>query len=439
MKPEQWPASKTELRSLESIKPYEKNPRTHPPEQIDLIARSMQDDGVTTPILVDENGVIIAGHGRRLAALKNEYEKYPVVVARGWSEDKKRAVRLKDNAYGLLSGWDKALIGAELAELKVAGFDMPLLGFPESQLIGWGVPSGTEGLGSAEVAPELPKHPVVRTGDLWKLGEHRLLCGDATSAKDVASLLGKDRPHLMVTDPPYGVDYDPMWRDRDLATWKKPQRRGRVPNDDRADWTEAWKLFPGTVAYVWHPDRELIALVSLESTDLLLRAKIVWVKPKLSVARGHYHYQHESLAYCVRKGETAHWQGSRTQSTVWPITLDSNTTGHGTQKPIECMKRPMENNSQPGDFVYDPFVGSGTTIIAAEMTDRKALTIEIDSGYCQVAIERWQNFTGKQAMLDGKTFAEVERARQKGGRPKPPSHSPLKVLSSDVASRQNTA
>jgi DNA modification methylase len=413
-----WPASKVELWPIKRIVPYENNPRLHPPEQVDLIARSMLDEGVTAPILVDEAGVIIYGHGRRLAALKNGFAKYPVCVARGWTELKKKSVRLKDNSLSLLSDWSAPLLKTELTELAHLGYDMPLLGFDEYHLVQF---MATEPDPEAEVAPEPPVNPVTRRGDLWVCGDHRILCGDATSKSDVAACLAGAKPHLMVTDPPYGVDYDPDWRNRaDRANGKPYGDRavGRVQNDDQADWSAAWALFPGDVVYAWSPpgSRQLETGGALEAAGFEIRQQIIWVKPRHVIGRGNYHYRHEPCWYAVRKGKTAHWSGARDQDTAWEIEHAKSETGHGTQKPIECMKCPILNNSRPGEAVYDPFVGSGTTIIAAEMTKRRALTIEIDPIYCDVAVERWAKLTGKTPILEatGQTFAEVQTARYDG-------------------------
>lgn len=416
--PPDWPATRVEMWKLARIKPYEKNPRTHPPAQIEQLARDMRDDGVTMPILVDENGVIIAGHGRILAAQKNGFEEYPVVIARGWTEERKRAVRLKDNAVALLSGWDAELIRLEVGDLKLSGFDVGLLGFPEAQLRGFGISVGTEGQNDPEEAPERARRPVVCRGDLWVLGDHRLLCGDATSESDVAMCLGDTRPKLCVSDAPYGVEYDANWRNEAAAKGLigyGAKAVSVVHNDHRIDWSEAWKLFPGDVLYSWHADRHASAAqASLEAAGFEIVCQIIWSKPRFVISRGDYHWQHEPCWYAVRKGRKHNWQGDRSQSTLWAIPHMKSETGHSTQKPIECMKRPIENNSRKGDFVYDPFIGSGTMAIACEMTGRRCLGIEIDPAYVQVVIERWQSFTGRKALLDGKTLEEVAKARGTG-------------------------
>lgn len=240
----------------------------------------------------------------------------------------------------------------------------------------------------------------------------------------------------MVTDPPYGVKYDASWRQK-AGVASPGAAVGKVLNDDRADWREAWALFPGSVAYVWHAGTFAgDVAVSLATTKFKLRAQIVWVKTRHVLSRGDYHHQHEPCFYGVRDGEDEHWHfvpeheiatyavkqgqvghyvGGRKQSTVWFIEHIKSDTGHSTQKPVECMKRPIENNSQPGDAVYEPFSGSGTTIIAGEMSGRRIFAIELNPAYVDVAVERWQNFTGKQATLEssGKTFDEVKALRRK--------------------------
>lgn len=410
-----WPATQVQVWPIDRIKKYPNNPRTHPAIQIEQLARDMRADGVTMPILVDETGIIIAGHGRLEAAQANRFEQYPVVIARGWSEDQKRAVRLKDNAVSLLSGWDAQLITGELTALKLSGYDMPLLGFPESQLRGWGVSMGTDTGQDPDAVPELPTKPVVRAGDLWEMGDHRLLCGDSTSKADVEKVLGGRRPLLCATDQPYGVDYDPDWRNRsDRANGKPYGARaiGKVVNDHRADWSETWKLFPGDVIYTWSADlRSRETIEGLESAGFALRAQIIWVKDRLIISRGDYHFQHEPCWYAVRKGKTGHWAGGRSQTTRWDISHPKSETGHGTQKPIECMRRPIENNSKKGDWVYDPFLGSGTTCIAAEMTGRKCIGIELDPAYCEVAILRWMAFTNKEATCNGRTLEQLRSDR----------------------------
>jgi DNA modification methylase len=410
-----WPADKVERWPIDRLVPYARNARTHSDDQVAQVAASIREWGWTNPILVGEDGGIIAGHARVLAGRKLGLAEVPVMLATGWSEAQKRAYVLADNQLALNAGWNPELLRAELGELQGLGFEIGLIGFDAAQLAAL---SGNPGLTDPDEVPEAPAVPVTERGDVWVLGAHRLLCGDATNADDVTRCLGEAKPHLMVTDPPYGVNYDPDWRNRaDRANGKPDGARavGVVSNDDKSDWSVAYALSPAEVAYVWVPPgpTQFEFWRTLSGSGFEIRMQIIWAKQQFPIGRGHYHVQHEGCLYAVRKGKTGHWQGDRTQSTLWQIDKPvKSETGHSTQKPVECMKRPIENNSAAGDAVYDPFVGSGTTIIAAEMTGRRCCAIEIDPVYVDVCIERWQNFTGEQAVLDGRGFDEIAAERR---------------------------
>lgn len=412
-----WPADRVERRKVSSLVPYAKNSRTHSDEQVGQIVASIQEWGFANPVLIAEDSTIIAGHARVMAAKKLGLQEVPVMVAEGWTEAQKRAFVIADNKLTLNGGWDKDILRAEFGDLEGIGFDLGKLGFNPEELAGIRDVRAT-GLTDPDEAPEPPANPVAICGDLWALGRHRLLCGDSTAATDVAGVLDGVQPHLMVTDPPYGVKYDPDWRNRaDRADGRSPNGRaiGTVSNDDRSDWREAWALFPGDVAYCWHAGLHASnTQLAFEACGFSLRAQVIWAKSHFAIGRGHYHVQHEPCFYLVRKSATGHWAGDRTQTTLWQIDKPrKNETGHSTQKPVECMKRPIENNSSPGQAVYEPFSGSGTTIIAAEMTGRCCYAIEIDPAYIDTAIIRWQNFSGQQATLNGKTFAEIKAERHK--------------------------
>jgi DNA modification methylase len=410
-----WPADQVERRPVAALIPYARNARTHSDEQVAQIAASIREWGWTTPILVGEDGTIIAGHGRVLAAQKLGIAEVPVMVARGWSEAQKRAYIIADNQLALNAGWNFELLKLELVDLEDAGFDLDLIGFGDA-LEGL-LADRTSGLTDLDEAPPLPDDPISTLGDLWLLGRHRLVCGDATDAAIVARCLNGVSPHLMVTDPPYGVEYEPAWRNRVRradGTRVGALATGTVLNDNRDDWREAWALFPGDVAYVWHGALHARAVAeSLEAASFGIRAQVIWDKTRLVIGRGDYHWQHEPCWYAVRKGAKGHWAGDRKQTTVWPIPHTRSETGHGTQKPVECMRRPIENNSSPGQAIYEPFCGSGTTIIAAEMTGRSCHAIELSPAYVDVAVRRWEAFTGATAVLegDGRSFTEIAALR----------------------------
>jgi DNA modification methylase len=411
-----WPADAVERRPVASLVPYARNARTHSPEQVDQIAASIREWGWTVPVLLDESDGIIAGHGRVLAAKKLGLVEVPCMVARGWSDAQRRAYVLADNKLALNAGWDNEALAIELGDLKGLDFDVGLIGFSIGELGDLLAPQG--GLTDPDETPPEPALPVTKLGDAWLLGNHRLVCGDSTKAESVGKALGAVQPHLMVTDPPYGVNYDANWRNEATrVSGKKIGGRavGKVKNDDKADWSEAWSLFPGDVAYVWHAGNMAhIVAESLIKVGFCIRAQIIWSKSNLVIGRGDYHHKHEPCWYVVREKKTGHWAGDRKQTTVWEIPKPQKSeTNHSTQKPVECMKRPIENNSSPGQAVYEPFSGSGTTIIAGEMTGRHVHALELEPAYVDVAVARWQNFTGNKAVLEetGRTFAEVAADR----------------------------
>lgn len=405
-----------EMWALDRVKPYEKNPRSIPDSAIAKVAASIKEFGFQKPVVVDENGVIIAGHVVWRAAQKAGFKRIPVAIT-NLTPTQAKAYRLADNRTASETDWIDDLLKNELAELKELDFDLDLTGFDDAELAR--MFDQTEGLTDPDETPEPPVNPVTQLGDVWVLGRHRIICGDSTKAEDVEKVLAGVKPHLMVTDPPYGVKYDPKWR-AEAGVNKNKDKMGEVLNDDRADWTEAWALFPGHIAYVWHAGLfSSVVAASLENCDFTLRSQIIWAKDRFALSRGDYHWQHEPCWYAVRG--TGNWKGDRSQSTLWQIkSRDDNGVGHGTQKPVECMRRPMENNSSPGQAVYEPFSGSGTTIIAGEMTGRHVYAIELNPAYVDVAIKRWQDFTGQKATLDGdgRTFEEIDEARYaKAGAP----------------------
>jgi DNA modification methylase len=418
-----WPVDQVERWPIERLILYANNPRLHSEGDLDKIAAAILKWGWTMPVLVDEDGVLLAGHARLGGAARLGLKSIPVIVARGWSEEEKRAYRLADNQLAARASWDFERLSNELRDLDFADFDLGLIGFDSDRLETILAGLGSSGLTDPDSIPEIPDQPVTRLGDVWLLGDHRVGCGDSTSAADVAPVLAGSQPHLMVADPPYGVAYDPAWRAR-RGGGAGTLAQGKVLNDDRADWREAYALFPGDVAYVWHGalHGDIVA-AGLAACGLQLRAQIVWAKQHFTLGRGDYHWRHETCWYAVREGKVSHWQGDRTQTTVWEITNNNpfgnpqreQSWGHGTQKPVECMRRPIANNSRPGQTIYDPFLGSGTSLIAAEMTGRICRGVELNPAYVDVIVRRWQVFTGRAAVhhASGQSFDErAERQSQ---------------------------
>ena len=382
----------------------------------EALADSLRAYGAGRAVLVDRHGVVIAGNktveqakaqGLGLRVIESDGSELIAVQRRDLdlaSDDRAQALALADNRVGELDlVWDETT----LQELHAAGVELAAFWTDEELAALFAEP--VTGL-TDENAVVAPGPTAFARGDLVALGPHRLLCGDATSADDVDRVLAGVPPALMTTDPPYGVAYEPRWRHEAYPAQRTAV--GAVANDDRVDWTAAWSLFPGDVAYVWHAGLHAGAVAAhLMAAGFELRSQIVWVKQHFALSRGHYHWQHEPAWYAVRRGASAHWCGDRTQRTVWDLpnlnslggqaSAEDAVTGHGTQKPVRLFEIPIGNHAQPGDAVYDPFVGSGTSIIAAEKTGRVCLALEIDPAYVQVAVSRWEAFTGQAAVRLG--------------------------------------
>jgi DNA modification methylase len=372
---------------IDSLVPDPANARTHDEKNMGAIKASLVAYGQRTPIVVQRQGMIVRAG---IAA---------VVI----DDDNATAMQfaIADNRTAELAEWDEATLAKLLSTMDAD--TQKLLAFTEKDLREMDSRNATEAVEDEPIDP--PTNPVTKVGDMIELGRHRVLCGDATVKENVDRLLGSARPFLMVTDPPYGVDYDPEWRvDAGLNTDKA--RSGKVLNDHTASWAAAYLLFAGDVAYVWHSGggQAVGVGVDLHASDLLIRGQIIWRKDRFAIGRGAYHWGHESCWYAVRKGASAKWCGDRSQSTVWDIKRpqvgeggEDTITNHGTQKPVECMARPIRNHGGPGDAVYDPFLGSGTTLIACEQIGRQCFGLELDPGYCDVIVQRWERLTGLKA------------------------------------------
>lgn len=401
-----------ETVDIESVKPYSRNAKEHPPKQVKQIARSIQEFGFNDPIAIDENGTIIEGHGRLLAAQKLRMKTIPIIRLDHLTEPQKRAYIIAHNKLTMNTGFDLDVLRLELADLQGMDFDLSLTGFDLTEVSDYlkGLGDITEPEGDPDEVPEVPQEPVTRLGDLYELGGHRLLCGNATNTQDVATLLNWETPLLMVTDPPYGVEYDPEWRNEaDRANGKPYGARaiGKVSNDDRNDWREAWALFTGNIAYVWHADRHAKTVQkSLEFQGFKIRNQVIWAKNNFAISRGDYHWQHEPCWYAIRNEGTSHWTGDRSQTTLWQIdTPLKSETGHSTQKPVECMARAIRNHGLPGNLVYDPFLGSGTTMVAAELNQRRCFGLEIEPLYCDIIVARMKKvFPEIQVKRNGETI-----------------------------------
>lgn len=389
---------KLETVAIDSLSLDPANLRKHSARNLDAIGASLRRFGQQKPIVVNAQNVVLAGNGTLTAARAIGWKEIKIVRSE-LAGTQATAFGIADNRSAELAEWDDNLADV-LASLKAEDFPLSDIGFDEAdlkELVKEPEPSDTDAEPQIDKAEELRAKWGVEAGQIWQLGDHKIACGDSTSAEVVARLLGDEKPHLMVTDPPYGVEYDASWRQKaglaGLGT-----ATGKVLNDDKTDWREAWALFPGDVAYIWHSHLQAADMVrSFEQLGFVFRSQIIWAKSSASIGRGDYHWQHEPCLYMVRKTGTGHYNGDRTQSTLWEIDKPKKSeTGHSTQKPIECMERPIRNNSKPGDLVYEPFSGSGTTIIACERTQRKCRAIELNPAYVAIAIQRWVDATGKE-------------------------------------------
>ena len=375
------------------LRPHPQNWREHPEFQRDAMSAVLDDVGWVQRVIVNKRtGHILDGHLRvEQAAAKGET--VPVVYV-SLTKPEEAAVLATFDPLASLAVPNRELLDQLIADAR--GLDLSPL---TDELLGT-LASPRRGITGEDDVPEIDKPERFEAGAIWALGNHRLACGDSTEPAFVAALLDDEVPPLMVTDPPYGVNYDPEWRAREAEKGNlsyAPTRTGEVLNDDRVDWTAAWQLSPSDVVYQWAPGGRdsMEHCAALEKAGYEVRSMIIWSKPHFPIGRGHYHWRHEPCWYGVRKGAKAHWIGDRKQTTVWDIALDKNVEGgHSTQKPVECMRRPIANHR--GD-VYDPFVGSGTTLIAAEQLGRRCFAADISPLYCEVAMVRWENFTGQKA------------------------------------------
>ena len=412
--PQAWPAAQVEMWQVADLVPYAKNARQHPPEQIDQIAASMERFGFTIPMLVAEDGTIIAGHGRLMAAAQLGLAEVPVMVARGWSEEDRRLYTLADNRLAEIAEWDPEMLRIEIGELQedFGIEDMSLIGFSAedlAEILPDALIDTTGGLTDPDDVPEVPEAPVTRPGDVWLMGKHRLLCGDSTVATDVQKVLGDVKADLCFCDPPYNVDY------AGGVGAEKAGKGRRIKNDALGD-SFGQFLYDACVLINAHTDGAVYICMSSSELQTLQAAFksagghwstfIIWAKDRFTLGRADYQRQYEPILYGWPEGVKRHWCGDRDQGDVWNIERPHKNDLHPTMKPVSLVERAIRNSSRKGDLVFDPFGGSGTTLIAAEKTGRHASLIELDPKYVDVIVQRWQEFTGETAVLEssGQSF-----------------------------------
>lgn len=415
------PADKVEQWPIEKLVPYAKNSRTHSEDQVAQIAASIKEWGFTSAILVDEDGGIIAGHGRVMAARKLGMAQVPVMVAKGWSEAQKRAYVIADNKLALNAGWDNELLALELAELDGLGFDVELTGFSDEEIKALMPVEVTEGLTDPDDAPAVQENPVTVPGDVWVMGKHRLLCGDSTSVDDLAKLTQGSLVDMWLTDPPYNVAVQG-------GNHGDPNRKNglKIMNDKMSDdqfrqflrdaYTAADTVMkPGAIFYIWHADSEGYNFRgAAKDAGWTVRQCLIWKKSSIVMGRQDYQWKHEPCLYGWKDGAGHLWAADRKQTTILEFDKPARNGEHPTMKPVALFEYQLLNNTKGGDIVLDSFGGSGTTLIAAEKNGRTAMIMELDPRYCDVIVKRWQEFTGKQATHaeTGKPFAEVKNGNE---------------------------
>ncbi|WP_395140356.1 site-specific DNA-methyltransferase [Schlegelella aquatica] len=410
-----WLADRIEHWPIDKLLPYVRNARQHSDEQIAQIAASIAEFGFVNPILIGADGVLVAGHGRLAAARKLGLATVPVVVLDHLTPTQRRALVLADNRLAELATWDDALLRIELEALQDDGFDLDLTGFDAdalAELLADEEPQ-IEGRTEDDAAPDVPEEPVSRLGDVWRLGPHRLVCGDATTAEAYARLFPDgEQADMVFTDPPYNVNY---------ANSAKDKLRGKhrpILNDALGEGFYDF-LFDALALIMAHTRGAIYVAMSSSELDTLQAAFraagghwstfIIWAKNTFTLGRADYQRQYEPILYGWPEGATRHWCGDRDQGDVWQIKKPAKNDLHPTMKPVDLVERAIRNSSRPGDVVLDPFGGSGTTLIAAEKAGRVARLIELDPKYADVIVRRWQDWTGQQATreADGLAFDQA--------------------------------
>lgn len=403
-----FPTYKTE--SVNALIPYARNSRTHSEAQVTKIAASIKEFGFLNPVIVDGENGIVAGHGRVMAAKKLGMDEVPVVEASHLTEAQRRAYVIADNRLALDAGWDDEMLRVEFAELEGLGFDLELTGFTLDEISALQPIQLEDGLTDEDAVPDVSENPVTVDGDIWVLGKHRLMCGDSTRIDALEKLCDGRQVDMWLTDPPYNVAYEGKTKDAlkikndsmDDAGFRQFLRDSYVAADA--------VMKAGAVFYIWHADLEGYNFRgAANDAGWKVRQCLIWKKSTMVMGRQDYHWKHEPCLYGWKEGAGHLWATDRKQTTILEFDKPSRNGEHPTMKPVALFEYQMLNNTKGGDIVLDSFGGSGTTMLAAEKNGRIANLMELDPKYCDVIIKRWQDFTGKQAILEatGKTFAEV--------------------------------
>lgn len=381
-----------ETIDIESLIPYARNSRTHSDSQVAQIAASIKEFGFTNPVLIDGDGGIIAGHGRVMAARKLKLAEVPCIRLGHLTETQKRAYVIADNKLAMNSGWDNEMLKLEFAELTDEGFDLDLIGFSEEELaeILKDPEQLTEGLTDEDATPELPEEPTTKVGDIYILGNHRLMCGDSTSIDAVDKLMCGQKADMVFTDPPYGVDYKGINNDsRDGLEDLLRAAFGNYLASSKS----------GASIYCFHSDRCADVFHKVFREFFHFSSMIIWAKNSLTLSQTDYQSQHEPCLYGWMDNGKHSWYSDRKQTSVWRFDKE-RVEGHTTPKPVALVEKAVNNSSKGGDAILDLFGGSGSTLIACEKIGRHARVMELDPKYCDVIVKRWEDFTGKKAVLE---------------------------------------
>jgi DNA modification methylase len=405
---EHWPITR--------LIPYARNARTHSDAQVAQIAASISEFGFNNPVLVDGADGIIAGHGRVLGARKLGLEQVPVIVLPHLSENEKRAYILADNRLAEAAGWDEEMLRLELEALADQNVDFSVTGFDEDQLAKLQeAHAGREGLTDEDAVPEQAREAISAPGDLWLLSDHRVYCGDVTRSEDLDRLMAGERADLVFTDPPYNVDYEGHTEQRMTIQGDRMSREEfeRFLNAAFSSYKNV--VAPHASVYVCHSSswqREFQQ--AIEASGFAVRCQLIWAKNTFAWGFGRYKFQHEPIFYCHVAGEKDLWFGDKSQSTLWEEKKPAANRLHPTTKPVELVERALMNSSKSGAIVADLFGGSGSTLIACERRSRRARLMEIDPTYCDVIVRRWQEYTGRAAVLAGcdRSFGEIAAERR---------------------------
>lgn len=401
--------------SVDKLIPYANNARTHSDAQVAQIAASIKEFGFNNPVLISEDGTIIAGHGRLMAARKLGLTEVPCIKLSHLTPTQRKAYVIADNQLALNAGWNEELLTIELDELLADNFALEVLGFDPDELKRlMGENEVTQGLTDEDEAPAVEDNPVTKLGDVWLLGKHRLMCGNSTSIEALEELCQGQSVDMWLTDPPYNVAYEGKTKDA-----------LKIQNDSMSD--DQFRQFlrdsyvaadavmkAGAVFYIWHADSEGYNFRgAAQDAGWKVRQCLIWKKQTMVMGRQDYHWKHEPCLYGWKDGAGHLWAADRKQTTILEFDRPSRNAEHPTMKPVALFEYQLLNNTKGGDVVLDSFGGSGTTMIAAEKNGRVSRLMELDPKYCDVIVKRWQDFTGKQAVLEssGQTFAELKNAQ----------------------------